>query len=440
MLDGSFPKDATRNLRKKIRYQCAKYCIGEDGRVLERKTGRELLHEGTALRKVQDVHLEGHQGILNTLDKVARFYVLHDGRELVEQVVKSCETCQFRARIKNKRVNPGAVVKTPRHPFFLVSVDAIGPLSVTSKGNKYILTAICNLTRYPMAKAVPDIDEVTTGEFYMDVISFGGVPQYLLSDRGSNFISTYVHHFLKQLGCKNIMTTSYRPQANGMCERLNGSLVSVLAKLARDKDNIQQWDLYLQEALMVLRATKNTGTGYTPNYLLFGYELRTPAVWVSPRLDYVEGEEEEELVERIGLIRDKLAGAREKARQVSDEKKAEAKLRYDKRVFFRKQFQVGEDVLLKVAVPKSKFGDKWEGPYRVVKVNPVSGTYELTGKATGRVLKGPVNGDRLKPYVSEEIKTMVPDVLVAKANEQFQRWVNSRLNFCAVSPANVASF
>jgi hypothetical protein len=254
LLNGSYPKNATANVRQRIRYQVKKLMIAEDGRLLERSSGRELLHGGNALLKVQDVHREGHQGIQNTLIKVAKFYVLHEGRELVESVVKSCETCQFRAKMRAVRSNPGAIVKTPRHPFFTLSVDAIGPLSVTAKGNRYILTGICNLTRYPVAMAVPDIDEVTTGEFYFhEVVKNFGVPQYILSDRGANFISTYVHHFLKKIGCKNIMTTSYRPQANGMCERLNGSLVSVLAKLARDEDKIDQWDLFLDAALMVLR-------------------------------------------------------------------------------------------------------------------------------------------------------------------------------------------
>lgn len=439
LLDGTFPKDATSNLKKKIRYQCARLFIGDDGRVLEVKSGRELLHEGNAQQKIQEVHREGHLGILKTLDKVSAYYLVRDCREMVTAIVNSCETCQFRARIKHLRSNPGGLVKTPRHPFFTVSVDAVGPLSVTAKGNRYILTGICNLTRYPVAKAVPDIDEVTTGEFYYDIIKYFGVPQYILSDRGSNFISTYVHHFLKQIGCKGIMTTSYRPQANGMCERLNGTLSAVMAKLARDGNKSDQWDLYLDEALMILRSTKNSGTGYSPSYLLFGYEFRTPSVWISPRLDYVEGEEEQELVERVGMVKEKLAQVREKARQASDEKKKQAKLRYDSKVHFKRQFKVGEEVLLQVMVPSSKFADKWEGPYRVLKVNPVSGTYHLTGKNSMK-LKHAVNGDRLKPY-NGEAKHMVPDVLVSQAYDQFKRWVNSRVNAVDIlSVANLSDF
>lgn len=424
LLNGSYPKDADSKVCRKIRYHCSKLMLADDGRVLELNTGRELLHEGTALQRVQEVHKEGHQGILNTLDKVTRYYMIQDCRELVTTVVKSCDTCQYRARIRFSKSNPMKVIKTPRSPMNFVSVDAIGPLSTTSKGNKYILTAICGLTRWPMARAVSGIDEVTTGEFYFsEIVSRYGVPARLLSDRGANFISTYVHQFLKQIGCKNIMVTSYRASANGMVEKLNHSLVSVLAKIARDERNIDQWDKYVDAALMVLRSTKNTGTGYSPSYLLYGYEFRTPAVWVSPRLDYVEGEEAEELKERIEMIGDKLQNVRDKAREYSDERKAKAKIRYDANVHFIRQYEIGEQVLLKNPFPDSKFGDKWEGPYKVVQVNKSSGTYHLTGRNSLR-LKHAVNGDRLKPY-NNEVQRMIPDVMVSQASDQFQRWIEA---------------
>jgi hypothetical protein len=425
LTDGSYPKDATESISRRIRYRANLLMINEEGVLVEKKSGRELLHEGNALQRIQDIHNEGHQGINNTLDKVTKYYLVHEGRKLVTSVVKGCETCQFRARIKNVRVNPGVIFKTTKDPFVLVGVDAIGPLQPTTKGNRYILTGIDYLTRWPVALAVPDIDEVTTGEFLFSIVKDWGVPRYILSDRGANFISTYVHEFLKQLGCRNIMTTSYRAQSNGMCERLNYSLVSVLAKVARDEENISEWDKYVDTALMVIRTSKNSGTGYTPSYMMFGYEMRTPAVWVAPRVDFVIGEEEEEVRDRVLLVEEKLAKVREIARLRSDERKKKAKARYDGRVVFRKKFEIGDQVLLKDVVPKTKFSDKWIGPFTVFKVNQ-NGTYLLTGKNSLR-LKHAVNGDLLKSF-NNEVEHMVPQVGVSEANEQFRSWLNSRVN------------
>jgi hypothetical protein len=52
--------------------------------------------------------------------------------------------------------------------------------------------------------------------------------------------------------------------------------------LSCDKGKVDHWDLFLDSALMVLRSAVHASTGFSPAYLLFGYEFRTPAVWVTP--------------------------------------------------------------------------------------------------------------------------------------------------------------
>ncbi|KAG1465346.1 hypothetical protein G6F56_004905 [Rhizopus delemar] len=426
LVDGTLPMDCDKKIRQRIQYQAKKWYVSDDGDLLEVGTGRKLLHKGNALEVVTRIHVEGHFGVLNTLEKVNRYYVLAEGRELVNTVVKSCETCQFRARIKAVRSNPGVVMKTPRHPFFMVGVDAVGPLNTTRKGNRYMLTGVDYLTRWPMAVAVPDINEETTVEFfYHEIVKNYGVPQYILSDRGANFISTYVHYFLRQIGCRNVMTTSYRPQVNGMCERLNQSLVQTIAKISRKEESGDQWDKFVDVALMVLRSTANVSTGFTPGYLLFGYEFRTPAVWEAPREDFVEGEEELALRDRVAVIQNKIEEVRRIAREKSDESKAKAKVRYDRRVVDRKRFEVGEQVLMKDNTPASKFADKWLGPYEVLRVNQ-NGTYHLTGKNSQK-LKYAVNGDRLKVF-DRSVTHLVPEVMTEAAQQQFRSWVDSRKN------------
>lgn len=201
--------------------------------------------------------------------------------------------------------------------------------------------------------------------------------------------------------------------------------MAVLTKVARDGECLDRWDEYVDTALMVIRTTKNASTGYTPSYLMFGYEMKTPAVWVAPRIDFVIGEEEEEVVDRVKLVEKKIVEIREIARLRSNERKAVAKKRYDSRVVFKKSFEVGEIVLLKDVVAKTKFSDKWLGPFTVLRVNK-NGTYHLTGKNSLR-LKHAVNGDMLKTY-NKEVEHMVPEVGVSEANQDFQSWLSSRVN------------
>ena len=69
-------------------------------------------------------------------------------------------------------------------------------------------------------------------------------------------------------------TTAYHPQTDGMVERFNRTLKTVLHKHA-DRFG-SQWDTYLPGVLWAYRNTPHEATGEKPSFLLFGLNCRTP--------------------------------------------------------------------------------------------------------------------------------------------------------------------
>lgn len=422
----NYPQDATVKVKSSIRAKAKRY-LASKGKLFEKvvmsdgKTyyGRQLLHEGNIEEAIIRVHNEGHIGINYTWNKVHLQYVGQGLQKLVTEIVKACDTCQARRRIKNKRITPGYVVPTPSRPFYLVGCDCVGPLPETPSGMKYMIVAVDYLTKWPIAKAVKEITAETTANFIMDeIVSVYGVPSHIITDRGSNYMSEYLASFLKSLECHHRFSTGRRPQSNGQVERLNNTLVQTMAKIRREDGN-KPWDNYIQAALLSIRTMKNEGTGYTPSMLLYGYEMRTPATWVPPRYDYVVGKVEEEVSRRTKEIEGWLIEVRAEAVAYSEEKKKARKVIYDKTVVPRALFKIGDKVLMKDHYPSEKFADKFIGPLEVVKVNAATGTYYLVGPHSTR-LKEAVHGDNLVDY--KERKRMVPDVQVKRAMIQFQSW------------------
>lgn len=78
----------------------------------------------------------------------------------VEAYVKKCKLCQ-----KNKQAIPNkmpmVITDTPTAPFERIFLDLVGPLQETSKGNKYILTFMDDLTKYFDWYAIPDAEAAT---------------------------------------------------------------------------------------------------------------------------------------------------------------------------------------------------------------------------------------------------------------------------------------
>lgn len=426
LTNGSYPDGASKVFKQKIRRHAAKFEIrGEH--LFEKETGRQVLHDGNVREILLQVHCESHLGAKHLFTSLKSRFSYHKKLyEACKELVRECETCQKRARPDAIRRNLASYMETPSRPFFMVGCDAVGPMDETSRGNKYILTGVDYLTRWPVAMAVSDITEQTTIKFYYQCIVVPhGVPNYIHTDRGSNFISYFTKSFLQQLGCRSICTTAFRPQANGLCERLNQTLCRTIAKLARDKNERHEWDRYLNQALLVLRTLVNSSTGYSPSQLLMGYQMITPGLWQAPIRDFVEGEYEEDVAKRVQFVQDELVTIRKIARMRSDEAKAKNAIRYNVRVQeFKRPFQVGDQVLLKENVLENKFSDKWLGPFVISQVK-ANGTYLLEGPRS-RKIQHAVNGDSLKLFAQS--KFMIPDVATTKAKEHFKTWVDANKN------------
>ena len=95
-------------------------------------------------------------------------------------------------------------------------MDLIGPLPVTSQGNRYIIVMTEYLTKWVEAKAIPNKKAETIAEFlYNDVIARFGTPERMLTDQGTEFVNELMTLFWNKYRVKHIITTPYHPQGNG---------------------------------------------------------------------------------------------------------------------------------------------------------------------------------------------------------------------------------
>ena len=70
------------------------------------------------------------------------------------------------------------------------------------------------------------------------------------------------------------LTSPYHPQANGLTERFNQTLIRSLTKMTQESPD--DWDVHLPTVLLGYRATIQASTRYTPFYLLHGREMSLP--------------------------------------------------------------------------------------------------------------------------------------------------------------------
>ena len=136
--------------------------------------------------------------------------------------------------------------------FYKIRIDIKGPLPITSNGNRYIIVAMDYFSKWPEAKVLSNIRAKTVAEFiYNDIICRHGVPQEILSDRGTSFVNKVINELCEKYQTKHRLTSPYRPQTNGMVERFNRTLRECIAKLVQD--NQKEWDSLINSILLAYR-------------------------------------------------------------------------------------------------------------------------------------------------------------------------------------------
>ena len=73
----------------------------------------------------------------------------------------------------------------------------------------------------------------------------------ILSDLGTQFVSECMQEVSRLLSIKQLSTTPYHPMCNGLVEKFNGSLKSMLKKLCSEQP--KQWHRYINALLFAYR-------------------------------------------------------------------------------------------------------------------------------------------------------------------------------------------
>ena len=307
---------------------------------------------------------------------------------------RACEECQKKRKGGLAEVPMGEM---PVHkiPFENVAIDIVGPFP-RSHGYRFLLTYICLASKYPEAIPLKHATAQECAEALLDIFARNGVPLTLLSDQGAQFMGVLLKQLCLRLGVIQLRTTPYHPQSNGSVERMHGTLVPMLRKLA-SKD--LPWDDQVKFALYAIRATPNKSTGFAPFEVIHGRVLRSPLDVVVQEIDPGHSKNVkaiewlDELNKRVSTIREEVVKNVGKAQ-------CERKERHDRQAVTR-SFSVREKVLTRVPGLRSKLEGSWEGPFTVIDVpsefHVVLGT---PGKTCG---KAHVHINACKPFLEMSV-------------------------------------
>jgi len=375
-----------RALKQRLRIPFAE-CRVVAGKVYFRD--RLLLDPDDANLHLQVIHRThasgpgGHPGRTKTLDLLNRKYWWPG----ISQAVKTyCNACLLCDKTKTPRSSPPGFLKPlplPLTPWRDVSVDYITPLPpCTRRGRVYnhVAVVVDRLTkmRHFIATETLEADELAD-RFIERVYSLDGLPETIVSDRGTQFVSAFWRSLSARLGVTLRPSSAFHPQTNGQTERINAELEQYLRLFVDWAQD--DWADWLPLAEFAGNNTVSETTGVSPFFANYGFHPRMgvePAKPCPPHLTEAQRREffrASEIANRFQTVLDQVIAL---SKQAQDRYEANAnRRRSDAPVYC-----VGDQVMLsmrnyKTGRPSAKLEPRWEGPFPVTKASSHAVTLKL---------------------------------------------------------------
>ncbi len=322
----------------------------------------------TVLELAHSHPMAGHLGPANTVQRIRdRFHWPGMDAE-VKRFCQACPTCQVTSP---RKPPPSPLIPLPiiEVPFERIGMDLVGPLPKSARGHEHILVIVDYATRYP--EAIPlrkATAKAITQELFL-LSSRVGIPAEILTDQGTPFMSRLMADLCRLLKVKQLRTTVYHPQTDGLVERFNQTLKQMLRRVvAEDK---RDWDLMIPYVLFGIREVPQASTGFTPFELLFGRQPRG-LLDVAKEAWEQQPAAHRSVIEHVREMRGRIDRVMPLVREHLS-KAQQAQQRHYNRAAQPREFQPGDRVMVLVPTAACKFLATWQGPYTVLeRIGPVT--------------------------------------------------------------------
>lgn len=221
---------------------------------------------------VKQIHDKAHFGYDKTLGAIKQRYYWPKMNTEIRRICRECLICQTSKASNTNATPPMGAQKPVEYPWQFVTLDYVGPLPPSGKNrHTCLLVATDVFSKFVLVQTFREAKASSLADFVENVIfRLFGVPEVVLTDNGSQFVSKQFKKLLESYHVSHWLTPAYHPQVNNT-ERVNRVITTAIR--ATLKKEHKHWADNIQEIANAIRNAVHESTKYSPYFIVFGRNM-----------------------------------------------------------------------------------------------------------------------------------------------------------------------
>lgn len=313
-----------------------------------------------------------HCGTQKLYDLMASKIYFPKMKQKIATCVRDCIICAQSKPNCRPIKPPMQKTKICSRPWEVINMDYFGPINQNVNGQddpRYALILVCRFSRFVEVIPVKDLTSDTLIATFLEIIiPQYGLPEKIICDGGSSFISEAFSEFCDEVYVEKQKSTPYYAPGNGLAELTVRETKQYLRNLILEYPLVK-WYKFIPFVKTALRGLKHGATKYTPFEIMYNRSMNLPIERQLSFKKYLDTEERANFDKQLWNVTWKEVKNNLEKHQEQTKKKLDKKAKLP-------ELQIGQKVFVKkenLSHKESKiFTPRFKGPYEIVKLTGVN--------------------------------------------------------------------